>query len=332
MYDRLAAALSDRYDVARELGRGGMATVWLARDRRYDRLVAIKVLHPELAGAIGADRFVREVRLTARVQHPSVVPVLDSGVLPANGDVALPWYAMAYVEGTSLRARLARDVQLPVDEAVAIARDVAAVLSAAHAEGVVHRDIKPENILLAGGRVYVVDFGIAKALLATDADRLTSTGLALGTPAYMSPEQATGAPVDARTDQYSLAAVLYEMLAGEPPVTGPNAQAILARRLAEPVRPIRPVRSTVPEALDRAILKALERVPADRFAGVSGFASALEQANASPSAPTSNAKRWVRPSLVAAGVVAIVALAAWSAVTFRGGPATTARDAQRDAH
>jgi tetratricopeptide (TPR) repeat protein len=331
MYDRLAAALSDRYDVARELGRGGMATVWLARDRRHDRLVAIKVLHPELAGAIGADRFVREVRLTARVQHPSVVPVLDSGVLPANGDVALPWYAMAYVEGTSLRARLARDVQLPVDEAVAIARDVAAVLSAAHAEGVVHRDIKPENILLAGGRVYVVDFGIAKALLATDADRLTSTGLALGTPAYMSPEQATGAPVDARTDQYSLAAVLYEMLAGEPPVTGPNAQAILARRLAEPVRPIRPVRSTVPEALDRAILKALERVPADRFADVSGFASALVQANASPSAPTSNAKRWVRPSLVAAGVVAIVALAAWSAVAFRGGPATTARDTERDA-
>jgi serine/threonine protein kinase len=285
MHDRIAAALSDRYAVERELGRGGMATVWLARDSRHDRLVAIKVLLPELAGAIGADRFIREVRLTAGLQHPSIVSVLDSGVLPADGDVPLPWYAMAYVAGESLRTRLARDGQLPIDEAVAIARDVAAALAAAHAQGIVHRDIKPENILLGDGRVYIVDVGIAKALLAMGEDRLTSTGLALGTPAYMSPEQATGAPVDARTDQYSLAAVLYEMLAGEPPVTGPNAQAILARRLAEPVRPIRPARPTVSEELERVILRALERVPADRFADVTAFSSAVGRAAASVASP-----------------------------------------------
>jgi tRNA A-37 threonylcarbamoyl transferase component Bud32/tetratricopeptide (TPR) repeat protein len=343
MHDRLAAALSDRYDVERELGRGGMATVWLASDRRHERRVAIKVLHPELAGAIGADRFVREVRLTARVQHPSVVPVLDSGVLPADGDIPLPWYAMAYVPGTSLRARLTREEQLPVDEAIAITREVAGALSAAHAQGIVHRDIKPENILLADGRVYVVDFGIAKALLATD-EHLTSTGLALGTPAYMSPEQATGAPVDARTDQYSLAAVLYEMLAGEPPATGPNAQAIIARRLAEPARPIRPVRSTVSEELERAILRALERVPADRFADVAAFSAALQTASGSNATSATSATsataipsnvaatRRLRLALVAAaaGVVAVVALAAWSAVVRRGVPAVAARKAQRD--
>jgi tetratricopeptide (TPR) repeat protein len=332
MHDRLAAALSDRYDVERELGRGGMATVWLARDRRYDRLVAIKVLHPELAGAIGADRFVREVRLTARLQHPSIVSVLDSGVLPANGDVALPWYAMPYVSGTSLRARLVRDGQLPVDDAVAITRDVAAALAVAHANGIVHRDIKPENILLHDGRVYVVDFGIAKALLTTGDDRLTSTGLTLGTPAYMSPEQATGGIVDARTDQYSLAAVLYEMLAGEPPVTGPNAQAIIARRLTVPVRPIRPVRSTIPDGIERAVLKALERVPADRFADVAAFSTALEQSNASVAAPRRDTNRRRRVWLIAAAVVAVGAVAAtWSSVDIRGGQTARARNAERDA-
>src|SRR3954451_15589868 len=167
MLERLNAELADRHTVERELGRGGMASVWLAQDRRHDRAVAIKVLHPELAGAIGVDRFVREVRLTARLQHPSIVPVLDSGKLPAADDVALPWYAMPYVQGESLRARLAREVQLPVDDAVQIARDIGAALHAAHQQGIVHRDIKPENIILSGGRVYVVDFGIAKALLDT---------------------------------------------------------------------------------------------------------------------------------------------------------------------
>src|SRR6185437_372121 len=176
--------------VDRELGRGGMASVWLARDRRLDRDVAIKVLHPELAGAIGVDRFLREIRLTARLQHPNTVPVLDSGVVPGPAGTPLPWYAMAYVPGESLRARIQRERQLPIDEALRITGDAGSALKAAHGEGIVHRDIKPENLLLAGDRVYVADFGIAKALIETGGERLTSTGLAIGTPAYMSPEQA----------------------------------------------------------------------------------------------------------------------------------------------
>src|SRR4051812_11719050 len=231
MRDRLEQELSEHYAIERELGTGGMATVWLAYDRRHDRRVAIKVLHEELAGAIGVDRFVREIRLTARLQHAAILPVLDSGALPATPThSALPWYAMAYVDGESLRARLERETQLPIDEAVRIATEMAGALHAAHQLGIVHRDVKPENVLIAAGRVYVVDFGIARALLNTGDERLTASGLAIGTPVYMSPEQATAAPVDARSDQYSLAAVLYEMLVGEPPVTGPNTQAIIARR------------------------------------------------------------------------------------------------------
>src|SRR5215208_1942254 len=281
MRERLEAELEDRYSIERELGRGGMATVWLARDRRHERAVAIKVLHPELAGAIGVDRFVREVRLTARLQHPGIVSVLDSGKLPATDDVALPWYVMPFVDGEPLRARLQREVQLPVEDAVRIAREVSAALSAAHKQGVIHRDIKPENIILAGAHVYVVDFGIAKAILDTGDERLTSTGLALGTPVYMSPEQASAGVVDARSDQYSLGAVLYEMLAGEPPVTGPNAQAIIARRFAEPARPIRPIRSSVPEHVEAAVLRALERIPADRYPDIETFAAHLAQPAAS---------------------------------------------------
>ena len=326
MQARLAAELSDRYDIERQLGRGGMASVWLARDRRHDRPVAIKVLHPELAGALGAERFVREVRLTARLQHPSIIPVLDSGVLSSLDDGPLPWYAMAYVAGESLRSRLTRDVQLPVDEAVRIAREVAAALEVAHRQGIVHRDIKPENILLEEHRVYVADFGIAKALLATGADSITSTGLALGTPAYMSPEQATGAPVDGRADQYALAAVLYEMLAGEPPITGPTAQAIIARRLAEPARPFRPVRSAVPEALERAVLRALDRVPADRFPDIAAFSAELERASASLDAPRSHGRRRALQLLIAAGAVTILAVAAWPALSRRGRAATPPRD------
>jgi serine/threonine protein kinase len=242
MRDQLAAALSDRYTLERELGRGGMASVWLARDLRLDRPVAIKVLHPELAGAIGVERFVREVRVTARLQHPGVVPVLDSGSFAGPGGIELPWYAMAYVPGESLRQRLDRERQLPVEDALRITGEVADALAAAHREGIVHRDIKPENILLAGGRAWVADFGIARALVETGGERLTSTGIAIGTPAYMSPEQATADLVDARTDQYSLATVLYEMLAGEPPFAGPTAHAIMARRVAGPPRPIHPVR------------------------------------------------------------------------------------------
>jgi tetratricopeptide (TPR) repeat protein len=280
--DPLAGTLvADRFRLERELGRGGMATVWLARDLPHERAVAIKILLPDLAGAIGVDRFIREVRLAARLQHPTIVPILDSGVLhPAEGP-ALPWYAMAYLEGESLRARLAREEQLPIDEALRITAAVGEALQAAHLHGIVHRDIKPDNIFLSGGQVYVIDFGIAKALLETGSEQLTSTGLAIGTPAYMSPEQASAGRVDARSDQYSLATVLYEMLAGEPPFRGPTAQAVLARRLAEPARPFRVVRPSVPESVERVILKALERVPADRYQDVSAFVAALACGQAS---------------------------------------------------
>jgi len=319
---RLSAALGQRYAVERELGRGGMASVWLARDLLHQRPVALKVLHPELAGAIGVDRFVREIRLTAGLRHPNIVPVLDSGLIP--GDPVLPWFAMAYVPGESLQARLAREHQLPVDEAVRIAEQAAAALEAAHRQGIVHRDIKPGNLLLAGSEVYVADFGIAKALLETGAERLTSTGLALGTPAYMSPEQSAAQPVDPRTDQYSLACVLYEMLLGEAPFTGPTAQAIVARRMTEPARAIRPVRPSVPPAVEAAVLRALERVPADRFADTAAFAAALRStATTVPvtAAPPAAGRRW--PVRLAGA--AIVALAVAGAVWFRGDRGGTPR-------
>ncbi len=275
MREHLQAALGDRYRIERELGRGGMASVWLARDLRHEREVAIKVLHAELAGSIGIDRFVREIRVTAGLQHPGIVAVLDSGSFPGPNSMVLPWYAMAYIPGASLRARLEQERQLPIDEALRITETVAAALAAAHASGVVHRDIKPENILLAGGQVYVADFGIARALIETGGERLTSTGVVIGTPAYMSPEQATGDVIDARTDQYALACVLYEMLTGEPPFTGPTAQAVMARRIAEPARSIRTVRSAVPGAVEAAVLRGLERIPVDRFPGIVAFATAL---------------------------------------------------------
>lgn len=310
MHEFANTVVADRYAIERELGRGGMATVWLARDLRHERLVAIKILHPELAGAIGVDRFVREVKLTGRLQHPNIVPILDSGVLRGPDGVSLPWYAMSYLEGESLRTSLAREQQLPIEEALRITEAVAGALQAAHRQGIVHRDIKPENVLLADGVVYVVDFGIAKALIETGGERLTSTGLAIGTPAYMSPEQASGGQVDARTDQYSLATVLYEMLAGEPPFNGPTAQAIMARRLAEPARPLHAVRSTVPEPVERAVLKALERVPVDRFPDVSAFAAAL---NAPASSRMSRNVRRLDPRrvVVAAALLAVAATGVW---------------------
>jgi cytochrome c-type biogenesis protein CcmH/NrfG len=310
MLDSLNAALADRYTVERELGRGGMASVWLARDRRHDRPVAIKVLHPELAGAIGVDRFVREIQLTARLQHPNIVPLLDSGVFPGPNGVSLPWYAMAYVPGESLRTRLERERHLPVEEALRLIEDAAAALQAAHREGIVHRDIKPENLLLSGGRVYVADFGIAKALIETGGERLTSTGLAIGTPVYMSPEQASAQPVDARSDQYSLASVLYEMLAGEPPFTGPTAQAIVARRLSEPARAIRPVRSSVPAGAEAAVLRALERVPADRFPDVGAFAEALRSQSPPGATSRKRTSRLVVGIIGGALLLAAVAFAA----------------------
>src|SRR5437762_2821218 len=258
---QLQEGLSASYTLDRELGRGGMATVFLAQDQKHARPGALKVLHPELAASLGPDRFQREIRFAARLQHPHILTVLDSG--EAAGRL---WFTMPFVEGESLRDRLRRERQLPVEDALRIAREAAAALDYAHRHGVVHRDIKPENILLtADGDTLVADFGIARAIGGEDG--LTQTGLAIGTPAYMSPEQASGdKTLDARTDVYSLASVLYEMLAGEAPWTGPTAQSILAKRLSEPAPSVRAVRPTVPPAVDEAIRKALAPVAADRFA------------------------------------------------------------------
>jgi tetratricopeptide (TPR) repeat protein len=308
--------VANRYTILREIGRGGMATVWLADDSPHGRRIAIKTLHPELAGAIGTDRFLREIRLTAQLQHPGIVPILDSGAVTLPDGTGLPWYAMPFLEGESLRARLTRDTQLPIEESLRITGAVGQALAAAHGKDIVHRDIKPENIFLSGEHVYVVDFGVARAVAITDGDRLTSTGLAIGTPAYMSPEQAMAGPVDARSDQYSLAATLYEMLAGEPPFSGPNPQATLARRLAEPARPISTVRSTIPAPVERATLRALERTPADRFPSVSAFLSAL-QAPATPE-PVVRPSAGRRRRAAIGGFVIVASLAGWAIASNAG--------------
>jgi serine/threonine-protein kinase len=270
----LREGLRDRYAFERELGRGGMATVWLAADLKHDRPVALKLLHPELAASLGPERFQREIRLAARLQHPHVLTVLDSG--ETHGRL---WFTMPYVEGESLRDRLRRERQLPVEAAIRIATEAARGLEYAHQHGVVHRDVKPENILLTrDGSTLVADFGIARALGGDDG--LTQTGLAIGTPAYMSPEQGAGdRGLDPRTDQYSLAAVLYEMLAGDPPWTGATAQAMIARRLSEPAPGVRAVRPSVPANVDEAIRKALAPVAADRFATMGEFVQALAAAD-----------------------------------------------------
>jgi serine/threonine-protein kinase len=267
----LKIAVADCYAIERELGRGGMATVYLAGDLKHERHVALKILHPELAATIGPSRFLQEIRVTSRLQHPHILPVFDSG--QSSGHL---WYTMPFVEGESLRQRLAREKQLPVEEALNITTDVAEALVHAHKHGVVHRDIKPENILLEGGRAIVADFGIARAVDAAGGERLTETGLALGTPAYMSPEQATGQrEMDGRSDIYSLACVLYEMLAGAPPFTGPTAQVILARHSLDPVPSLRTARRTVPPGMEQAIVRALAKVPADRYLTAAEFADAL---------------------------------------------------------
>ena len=268
---RVRAGLRERYRIERELARGRTATVFLAHDSRHDRPVALKVLHPEIAAAVGPERFLREIQLAARLEHPHIVGLHDSG--EADG---LLYFVMPYVVGESLRDRLDREPQLPIAEALRIAGDVAAALGYAHGLGVVHRDIKPENILLADGRALVADFGIARAITAAGDERITETGIALGTPTYMSPEQATeDGEVDGRSDVYALGCVVYEMLAGTPPFTGPNAQAILARHAIDPVAPIRTVRDTVAEGIEGAVLKALAKVPADRFPSADAFAHAL---------------------------------------------------------
>jgi serine/threonine-protein kinase len=277
----LSAVLADRYRVEREIGAGGMATVFLARDTKHDRPVALKVLKPELGAVLGVERFLSEIRVTANLQHPNLLPLFDSG--EANG---LLFYVMPFVDGESLRARLAREKQLPIDEAIRITAAVASALDYAHRQGVIHRDLKPENILLSGnssaGRMAVpviADFGIALAVRNAGGNRITQTGLSLGTPHYMSPEQATGdREIDARTDLYSLGAVAYEMLTGEPPHTGSTSQAIIARVLTEKPRSIRVSRPNVPPHVERAIDQALEKLPADRWDTAQQFADALQGA------------------------------------------------------
>ena len=296
---RLNAALVGRYQVERELGRGGMATVYLARDLRHERLVALKVLHPELASALGPERFLREIRTVARLQHPHILSVHDSG--EAAG---LLWFTMPFVEGESLRDRLRREHQLPLDVAVRVAHEAARALDYAHRHGVIHRDIKPENILLTSdGDTLVADFGIGRAVGAGDPeDRLTETGVVVGTPAYMSPEQGAGErELDGRTDVYSLGVVLYEMLAGEPPFTGPTAQAILARRFTEAPRPIHTVRDTVPQELEQIVMRALARLPADRFATAGSFVEALDTAWRSTGRGFTAAPTGSSPARVGAG-------------------------------
>src|SRR5262245_50272365 len=277
----IRSALADRYRIERELGRGGMATVYLAHDLRHDRPVALKVLLPELAAVLGPERFQREIRLAARLQHPHILTVHDSG--EAAGQL---WFTMPYVEGESLRDRPKRERQLPIDDATRIAIEAARALDYAHHHGVIHRDIKPENLLLTeDGSTLVADFGIARALGGEEGG-LTQTGMAVGTPAYMSPEQAAGEKtLDARTDIYSLASVLYEMLAGEAPFMGPTAQAIVARRLTEAPPSVRVARASVPEGVDAAIKKALAPVPADRFSGAAQFSQALQSSAASALRP-----------------------------------------------
>jgi serine/threonine protein kinase/tetratricopeptide (TPR) repeat protein len=311
---QLIEALHDRYTIERELGHGGMATVYLAHDRKHDRLVALKLLHAELAHTLGPDRFQREIRLAAGLQHPHILTVLDSG--EAAG---LLWYTMPYVEGESLRDRLRRERQLPLDEALRIATEAARALDYAHRHGVIHRDIKPENILLTrDGDTLVADFGVGRALGGSTREPLTGTGLVVGTPHYMSPEQAVGQrELDGRTDLYSLACVLYEMLAGEAPFGGPTAQLVLARRLTETPRPLTQVRETVPEPVSQAVQRALARVPADRFPSTAEFARALAVTQAAIPPGVRTPRRRVPWGVVVLAIAILLGLALLS-LLFRG--------------
>src|SRR6266508_129706 len=282
LLNRLQAALSDRYRLDREIGAGGMATVYVAHDLRHDRRVALKVLRPELAAVIGAERFLGEIRLTANLQHPHILPLFDSG----EADSYL-FYVMPFVQGETLRDRLNREKQLPVVDAISIATEVASALDYAHRSGVVHRDIKPENILLHDGRALVADFGIALAASKASGARMTETGMSLGTPHYMSPEQAMGErEITARSDVYALGAVLYEMLTGEPPFTGNTAQAVVARVLTESPRPLSTQRHTIPRHVEAAVLTAPQKLPADRCNTAAEFAEALRDKSYSTGAAT----------------------------------------------
>jgi TolB-like protein/Flp pilus assembly protein TadD len=282
----LETALRERYALERELGRGGMATVYLARDLKHERLVALKVLRPELAASLGAERFLREIRIAARLQHPHILPIFDSGEAAGAAEGPRLWYTMPYVEGPSLRDRLHEQGPLPVDEAVRITREVALALDHAHRRGVVHRDIKPENILLSDTQALVADFGIARGSDAAGGSAaLTQTGMALGTPLYMSPEQASGEAADSRSDLYSLGCTLFELLTGTPPFTGDTPQAVTVKRFTQPAPSVRAARPEVSLELARVVARALERDPADRFTSLAEFAAALDARGDGPARP-----------------------------------------------
>ena len=319
------AALAADYDVVRLLGRGGMATVYLAEDRKRGGKVAIKVLNPDLAGSVGHDRFLREIRIASTLTHPGILTVQDSG--EADG---ILYYVMPYVEGESLRDRLTRERQLPIDEAVSIATEVAIALESAHAQGFVHRDIKPDNIMLAGGHALLADFGIARAIDQAGTEKLTETGLAVGTPSYMSPEQWTGDIVDGRSDLYSLGCVTFEMLVGEPPFTGPTAQVILARHSMQDVPSLRLARPTIAPGVENAVRRAMSKVPADRFSSAQQFAVALSTPAVDSddgarlglgtlTVATATATRSRRRSLGFGALAAVVLVAAVSVFAWRRG-------------
>ena len=320
---RLNEALKGRYHIQRELGTGGMATVYLARDTRHEREVAIKVLHPDLGAALGSERFLTEIRTTAQLQHPHILPLLDSG--EADG---LLYYVMPYVTGETLRQRLEKEEQLPIGAAISIAREVADALSAAHEMGIVHRDIKPENILLRGNHAVVSDFGIALAVQQAGGQRMTQTGLSLGTPQYMSPEQAMGERnIGPKSDIYSLGAVTYEMIAGDPPFTGHSVQAIVAKVITEQPTRLSTVRSTVPPHVEDAVLTALSKLPADRFATANEFAFALSDDSRPttirktvthrPAIYTGTRERFRDPLVLALGAGVVILAAATGMLAMR---------------
>ena len=319
---RLQAALTGRYTIEHELGRGGMATVYLAQDLKHGRPIALKVLRPDLAAALGPGRFLREIEIAARLTHPNILPLHDSG--EAGG---LLYYVMPYVDGESLRSHLAREGPLPLDQALAIAREVASALGYAHEHGVVHRDIKPENVLLESGHAVVADFGVARAVWELAGDRLTETGIAVGSPAYMSPEQAGAEErLDGRSDIYALGCVLYEMLVGEPPFTGPTPRAVAAKHLRQSVPSARITRPGVPAAVDRVIRTALAKVPADRFSDAAHFAAALAACAGQPGRRLAP-RRWTGVVVAAA---LTVAAGRWAWARWGGSPSRPVPAARLD--
>jgi len=308
--DRLRKALADRYSIEREIGSGGMATVYHAQDLKHERQVAMKVLRPELAAALGPERFLQEIKIAANLHHPHILPLYDSG--EADGFL---YYVMPYVEGESLRDRLEREKQLAIDDALQVAREVADALSYAHAHGVIHRDIKPENILLESGHAVVADFGIARAVDAAGGERLTETGLAIGTPAYMSPEQAGGEKdLDGRSDLYSLGCVLHEMLAGQPPFTGPTVESLVHQHLSVEPPSVTAIRPSVPGWIAAALERSLAKTPADRFNPVAQFGEAISprtSVTADDSRPVAahlGRRRWLVPGVVAAALLVVMAV------------------------